>query len=330
MPLSRRRPLTAATLAIAVLGAATGRLAQDPAVPAYRDLDSGLAGTAPFAVIGDTQETLFWESLIGRESNGAERRRLFARLETLRPAFLVIAGDLTSFGSSGKHWRYFDGLTAGLRDLGVPVLPVFGNHDYFGNNMVAQRNFAARFAQLRTDHWYLRRYGALAMVFLDANRGPLGEERWSRQQRWYEQVLDSLEVDPSVRGVLVIDHQPPWTNGTRTTDDANVLEAFVPRFTLRHKTLAFISGHTHAWEHFTVDAKQLLVSGGGGGPRVELKRPERHADQAHCGPERCGRERRPYHFLWITPGPQSVVVEVRGFDRGETAFRTIDRVELIW
>jgi len=322
--------LAAATLAVAALSAAAARNAQDPAVPAYRDLDSNLAGTAPFAVIGDTQETLFWERLIGRESNNAERRRLFDRLEALHPAFLVIAGDLTSYGSAEGHWRYFDGLTAGLRSLGVPVLPVFGNHDYFGNNTAAQRNFAARFTQVRTDHWYLRSYGALAMIFLDANRDALGKDRWTRQQLWYEQVLDSLETDPAVRGVLVFDHQPPWTNGTQTHDDRNVLDFFVPRFVLKHKTLALISGHTHSWEHFTMDTKHLLVSGGGGGPRVELKRPERHPDLAHCGPERCGPERRPYHFLWITPGPRSVVVEVQGFDREETVFRTIDRVELMW
>lgn len=299
---------------------------RDQAAPSYRDLDADQAGTAPFAVIGDTQETMFWESLLGRESNPAERRQLFAQLEAAAPAFLVITGDLTSVGSSDRHWRYFDGLAAGLRGQDVPILPAIGNHDYWGSNAAATRAFAARFAQFGRSHWYARRYGALALVFLDANHGDLGRDAWQRQQLWFRQALADFDGDSTVGGVLVFEHQPPFTNSTVTSDDDDVQRAFVPAFMLAHKTLAMLSGHTHAYEHFVERGKHFIVSGGGGGPRVKLLA----GDQVAHRDLFTGPSPRPFHYLWMTPGAHVLQVEVRGFDKGDTAFRTVDRFDLPW
>jgi hypothetical protein len=307
-------------------GLAAVLAAAAPATPSYRDLGSDQAGTEPFAVVGDTQESMLWETLVGRESNPAERQQLFAQLEAVRPAFLVIAGDLTSVGSSDRPWRYFDGLTAGLRALDVPILPVLGNHDYWGGNSAALRSFTARFAQFGRSHWYARRYGALALVFLDANHDDLGTDAWQRQHQWFTQTLNDLDRDSTVRGVLVIDHQPPYTNGTTTHDDHHVQQDIVPAFVGASKTLALISGHTHAYEHFVEQGKHFVVSGGGGGPRVKL----RIGDQARHLDLFSGPSPRPFHFLWITPEAHGLQVEVRGFNKGDAELRTIDRFVLAW
>ena len=296
-------------------------------VPAYRDLPPDLAGRAPFAVIGDPQEPFLWEtSIMGRENNVAERAFLFSALESLRPAFLVISGDLTASGSSARRWRYFDQLTAVLRAQGTPILPVLGNHDYWGNNALALREFSARFAQFSASHWYLRRYGSLALVFLDANAQDLGVDAWQRQQQWLVRTLAELDADASVAGVLLFEHQPPFTNSTVTFDDVAVQHAFVPAFVRAHKTLAMISGHTHAYEHFVEQGKHFVVSGGGGGPRVALRSgPSAGHRDLFSGPSP-----RPFHLLWITPGAHSVWVEVRGFNKGANTLRTIDQFELNW
>jgi 3',5'-cyclic AMP phosphodiesterase CpdA len=278
-------------------------------------------------VIGDTQETMTRERLLlRRESNSGERARLFARLEAERPAFLVINGDLTSNGSSERRWQYFDSLTTGLRGQGVPILPTLGNHDYWGGKRTALRAFTARFTQFGESHWYVRRYGALTLVFLDSNRGELGKDAWQRQQQWLERTLGDCDADPATRGVLVFAHDPPFTNGTVTSDDEAVQRDVVPALVRARKTLALISGHTHSYEHFVDQGKHFIVSGGGGGPRVKLRtgRRARHPDLfAAPAP-------RPFHFLWITPGTAGLRVEVRGFDKGETIFRTIDQFDLAW
>jgi len=310
-----------------VYASALAVLAALVSVPAYRDLGPGLGGSAPFAVIGDPQEPTFWEtSFMGRENNVAERPFLFAALEGLRPAFLVITGDLTASGSSARRWGYFDRLTQGMRALEIPILPAIGNHDYWGNNAVALQEFSARFPQFGRSHWYTRRYGSLALVFLDANVEDLDADAWQRQQRWLVRTLADLDADPSVAGVLVFEHQPPFTNSTVTTDDVAVQKAFVPAFVRAHKTLAMISGHTHAYEHFVEQGKHFIVSGGGGGPRVEL----RGGAQALHQDRFTGPSPRPFHLLWITPGTHGVQIEVRGFNKGERALRNVDRFELTW
>jgi hypothetical protein len=302
-------------------------LGQSPAPPRYRDLPSGLLGTAPFAVVGDPQQSLFWETAVmGREDNAADRSRLFAALGILRPAFLVITGDLTAVGASERRWQFFDGLTASLRAEETPILPVLGNHDYWGSNVVALQRFSARFAQFRHSHWYTRRYGSLALVFLDANAAELGPTAWRQQEQWLVSTLATLDADSAIAGVLVFEHQPPFTNSTVTSDDAAVQRAFVPAFVRARKTLAMISGHTHGYEHFVEQGKHFVVSGGGGGPRVALRS---GADAVHrdlfSGPSP-----RPFHALWITPEAHGVRVEVRGFARGETALRLIDRFTISW
>lgn len=308
-------------------GRAGRPLAQSPASTPYRDLPSGLPGTDPFAVVGDPQQSLFWETAVmGREDNAAERHHLFAALGDLRPAFLVITGDLTAAGASERRWRYFDSLTTRLRVGGTPILPVLGNHDYWGSNVIALQHFSARFAQFGRSHWYSRRYGHLALVFLDANAADLGPAAWRQQELWLVSTLAAFDTDTAVAGVLVFEHQPPFTNSTVTSDDAAVQLAFVPAFVRAHKTLAMISGHTHAYEHFVEQGKHFVVSGGGGGPRVAL----RSGGGAVHRDLFSGPSPRPYHLLWMTPQARGILVEVRGFFRGERALRLIDQFTITW
>ena len=293
--------------------------------PVYADLLGPRPGKAAFAVVGDPQGTMFWERFfLLRENNPAERGRVFRELARRRPEFLVIVGDLTSDGASDKHWRHFDDLAQGLRQKGVPVLPVWGNHDYWSNVSAAEREMGARFRPLAGAHWYTRQYGRLALVFLDANVAILSRDEWKSQRQWFEQTLKSFDADSSVDAVLVFEHQPPFTNSTATDDDSDVRGAFVPAFERAHKTVAMISGHTHAYEHFVEKGKHFIVTGGGGGPRVTLRsgKRARHTDLFQ------GPAPRPFHYLWITPRTGKLNVIVEGLQKGGSTFAPIDRFDL--
>jgi Icc-related predicted phosphoesterase len=276
-----------------------------------------------FAVIGDLQSTLDVEAM--RENNDPERRQLLPEVARNQPAFVVMVGDLVSWGASTGRWREFDDRSFDLRRRNIPVLAVPGNHDYWGGGEL--RNYFAHLPELREQRWYDRRYGPLAMIFLDSNAGPLDPSDWEKQRRWYEETLDRLEADEQVRGILVFLHHPPFTNSSIVDDDANVLGAFVPAFLRREKTLAMVTGHAHGYERFEKQGKSFVVTAGGGGPRSPLLGGEkrRHIDDLFRGPPV-----RNFNFVEFSFGPRGVHAYVVGLPKGERTFCRMEEFDLGW
>ena len=278
-----------------------------------------------FAVLGDLQRTSrleFW-----RESNPDESRRLVAEIAARAPDFVVTLGDLVFHGSSGRDWARVDALLAPLRDAGIPILPILGNHEYWLRRGPALRNFFERFPALEGRHWRSDAYGALGLAFLDSNERELGGEAWSEQQAWLAETLVAFDANPSVAGVLVFAHHPPYTNSTVTGDGAHVQRTFVPPFAGARKALAMISGHVHSFERFVRGGKTYLVAGGGGGPRVKLAREgaQRHGDDLFEGPAV-----RPFHFLECAPADGGLGIEVVGIEKGARACAPLASFTLPW
>jgi predicted phosphodiesterase len=81
--------------------------------------------------------------------------RAIAAIASLRPRLVVITGDHTNGGDrdnpatvawSARWWKIFTDQLRPLRDAGIPVLPIAGNHDAY---LAGQRaNYAAAFADL--------------------------------------------------------------------------------------------------------------------------------------------------------------------------------------
>jgi 3',5'-cyclic AMP phosphodiesterase CpdA len=290
--------------------------------PTYADLSPDRSG--PIAIVGDTQEALLVERLLFRHCSQEEPAQLVADMARQRPGLVVLLGDMVASGSSAADWTHFDELLAPLRFGSVPVLPLLGNHDYWGDPARALREAAARFPQLARRRWYARTYAGLGLVWLDSNRGELGEAAWEKQASFFGETIRAMDGDVRIRGVLVFDHHPPFTNGTNTGDDENVQAAFLPAFFNSRKALAFSSGHTHSYEHMIERGRTFLVSGGGGGPRVRLLRGarQRHQD-LFVGPSP-----RPFHYLLVEVGSSGLVVSARGIGHGEPQARLIDRFEI--
>lgn len=137
------------------------------AIAIYNEQITG-DGSQPFAAIGDTQRTLWGEKFfLRREVNDNERVQLLQSLLSEHPVFLVHLEDLTCDGSMDAEWDYFDALMAGFRSQNLPILPVFGNHDYWGKRSESQSRFEARFPELARNHWHVRTSGGLGLVCLD-------------------------------------------------------------------------------------------------------------------------------------------------------------------
>ena len=313
-----RRPL-AALLTCALLLACRPPSA---AAPTYADLSPDRSG--PIAILGDTQEILLIERLLLREGSRDEPARLVADLTRQKPGLLVLLGDLVADGSSPADWTRLDALLAPIRFASVPVLPVLGNHDYWGDPARALHETAARFPQFARGRWYARTYSGLGLVFLDSNRGELGEGAWRDEANFFAMTVRAMDEDARVRGVLVFDHHPPFTNGMTTSDDEAVQATFLPAFFASRKALAFVSGHTHSYEHIIERGRAFVVSGGGGGPRARLLEGARRKHQDLF----TAASPRPYHYLLVEIGATGLVISARGLESGERQARAFDRFEV--
>ena len=275
-----------------------------------------------FAVVGDLQRTSgleFW-----RESNDAEREVLVGAIPASHPALLAITGDLVFDGSSGAQWAQLDATSAPIRDAGIPVFAALGNHEYWGGKS-GQVSFFQRFPHLENKHFYAVAYGPVRLVFLDSNVGEVTPAEWEAQRVWYEKTLADFDVDPVVRGVLVLAHHPPYTNSTVTSDELYMQRVIVPPLLRAKKTLGLLSGHVHNYERFAREGKMFVVSGGGGGPRARLAEGggRRHPDDLFVGPPL-----RSFHFTVFTVTSERLTAEVMGLPKGGTRVAPMDHFTL--
>ena len=261
-----------------------------------------------FIAIGDTQRTTTLERLIGREQNDEAREYLQDLIGDEKKDFTVHLGDMVGRGKSMRDWRLFDLLRVGLN---TPyLLPVLGNHEYHGGKH-ALDNAYQRFPFLKDSNWYARKYGELGLIFLNSNHRHLSKYSWLSQIQWYESCLSEFQKDASVKKILIFTHHAPYSNGRYTSDDEKVKRAFLKQFKDSPKTVAFVSGHTHSYQHFVEENKHFIVSGGGGGPRTDLTK-TKHQD-TYLWPTK----RRPFHYLVISQNKMAV----RGFNNPqETPF----------
>jgi hypothetical protein len=277
-------------------------------------------------VVGDLQRTAPLLEL-WREQNDAERQIVVRAIADARPDLVAITGDCVFDGGSDAQWQAFDALAAPLRALDVPAIAAFGNHEYWAGRDDAEAHLFPRFPLDSGRHWFVVSLGPLRLVVLDSNRDRLGDADWGMEMVWYERTLAELDADAGVRGVLVLEHHPAYTNSTVTGDEPHVQRFVVPPLLRARKTLGLVTGHVHSYERFERGGKTFVVSGGGGGPRAELLTgaDRRHPDDRYAGPAL-----RDFHFTVYTVTGAGVSAEVRGLPKGGTRVAPIDRFTMPW
>ena len=238
-----------------------------------------------FFVVGDTQKTSRWE--FWRERNEKERKHIMDEIGKREPAFILHLGDLTTRGSSRRHWEEFDDLTAPLRKKRIPWFPVLGNHELYGNNRAALEHYFNRFPYLTHRRWYSFPWKNVGLILLDSNFADLTPEQIEKQQQWYLSELQRFEKDAHIDHVIVCCHHPPFTNSQVVGPSERVKRQFAEPFMRLSKAALFFSGHGHTYERFQAEGKFFIVTGGGGGPRhkVYTDPKKRRFDDLFPGPE---------------------------------------------
>lgn len=279
--------------------------------------------TGRFAVISDLQRRSLVE--VWRAPNVAQKKRILAAVAGERPDFVAMLGDLVFRGSWVREWRDFDRETEPLREIGVPVLPIMGNHDCWvsARPALALRSYFSRFPDLGGRRWYEVRYGPLALLFLDSNAGQLGEKAWDAQMAFLDERLAAAAADADVRGVLVMIHHPPFTNSPEGALEKVLHRSVLPRFTASPKTMAMLSGHIHHYERFAKGGKTYVVTGGVGPPVRGTPTRKRHPDDLFEEPGR-----RYFHYLMGALEEGGVAFEMHALEPRGTGFTVRDRFVL--
>jgi predicted phosphodiesterase len=221
-----------------------------------------------FIIVGDTQSTSSWE--FWRERNSAEQKLIAEEISRREPAFVVHLGDLTTRGSSRKHWGEFDALYGAFPKRKIFHFPVLGNHDLYGNNTKALQYYFDRFPHLQGRRWYSFIWKNIGLIFLDSNFSSLTMEEKESQEKWYIGELERFEKAPIVEHIIVCCHESPFTNSRVIRPNKKVEACFADHFVQFRKASFFFSGHCHSYERFQMEGKFFVVSGGGGGPRHKL------------------------------------------------------------
>ncbi|MBU3700058.1 MAG: hypothetical protein FGM33_08630 [Candidatus Kapabacteria bacterium] len=112
-----------------------------------------------------------------------------------------------------------------------------------------------------------------------------------------------------MRCIVVCGHHPPFTNSMNVSDDHEVQMNFVPPFLRAGKARLWLSGHSHALEHFRKQGRDFIVAGGGGAPRHKLMADDELRHE-HVGRPRESRSISPFHSLVLQRQGESIHVKV--------------------
>lgn len=227
-------------------------------------------GTTPgkIVIVGDLQRTTLIERLfLSREQNDKTRQKVVAAIAAEEPDVLLLLGDMVSTGEDERDWEYFDALIAKITRAHIPIYAALGNHDY---GLIKRGSSTLQLCYRRFPRCRNRpdivALGAIGLITVDSNFDLISPAVIKEQSRLYRDALARFDADPTIQGVIVASHHPPYTNSSLGSNQ-DVIEQFAIPFMAARKTKIFFSGHVHSYERFRSDDKMFVVSGGGGGPR---------------------------------------------------------------
>jgi predicted phosphodiesterase len=224
------------------------------------------------ALISDTQAPLGIERIfLKAHQNTLATKKILQDIEDRKPKALFMLGDVVSVGSRKKKWKLIDGFLSRSRSLGISVTAILGNHDLFNSAARGETAFNKRFPDHVNTGFY-KLVDSIGFVLLNSNFSKLTPAQLQRQQDFYAATMEQLEADPGVKVIVVACHHSPYSNSRIVGSNPRVQKQFVPIFQQSSKAKLFISGHAHAFEHFTSKGKDFLTIGGGGGLHQPLNK----------------------------------------------------------
>lgn len=183
-------------------------------------------------------------------------QELVEQVKDLEFSAVLFTGDMNQRGTKQSEYDSFKSIISPLK---VPFYPVRGNHErdlelYLKNfplpNSMSYYSFALK-------------QEALKVIVVDSN---LDLKPGSAQYKWLVSELEQA-ADP----VILMLHHPVFSSGYH--GDELGLQWFLPSLLAKYRIAAVISGHEHSFEHLRYEGVDYFVTGGGGAPLREQKKP---------------------------------------------------------
>jgi hypothetical protein len=275
-------------------------------------------------IISDTQDPLWIEKLFLSSNNNTEARKfLFESILKSKPDAVFHLGDLVSLGYSSDSWQTIDNWMQQLSKLKIPLYPTLGNHELMIFSGLGEDNFKIRFP-FYSKTGYMRQIGPLAFILLNSNTSNLSSSEISEQQDWYKKKLIKCELDTSIKAIIVGCHHPPFTNSKVVSPDEEVQNDFVPGFIQSKKSVLFLSGHSHSFEHFNYSGKDFMTIGGGGGLQHPLEAEE---ESEYNDLFQSTADKRNFHYLYCSLSEQKITISVHMLVEDFNGLETVYELE---
>ncbi len=244
--------------------------------------------------ISDTQQPTLYEKIFHKTDRNIEASKAMLNIiSNAEPKAVFMLGDLVGIATKDKAWNEMDYFLNRLRKKNIPVHSAIGNHEYLLFGKKGYANFIKRFPDY-SDVGNVYIEDSVAIVLFNSNFKKLTKSKEEEQLSFYKAQLNIFQNDPSVKAIIVGCHHPPYTNGAAVGSDLEVRNVFVKEFLKYSKCKLFLTGHSHNYEWFNIEGKDLMVIGGGGATKGPYK------------PGSAGSEslvpnyNPPYHYLTIT------------------------------
>ena len=217
--------------------------------------------------VSDTQAPLEAEKIYMKMNRNTEATDLiFKEILNKKHASVFHMGDLVALGYNPHSWKAIDGFVDRLKEEKIPFYPILGNHEFIMFPLVGLEQFESRFPE-HSFTGSLHIINGLAVILLNSNFLHMTKGAIQQQQSWYEKTISICEGDSAIKAVIVGCHHPPYTDSKNISFNKRVRQSLVPPFLQNKKTILFLSGHSHTFEHFVNGGKKFLNIGGGGGPQ---------------------------------------------------------------
>lgn len=168
-----------------------------------------------FVQIADTQLG-FTSAKVNLTAETANFQKAVEHVNRLKPAFVVISGDLINLNHDPKQIRAFWEVARQIRP-DVPLYLVSGNHDVAP---AAAENIAS-YRKLFGKDYYSFNYQGSAFIVLNTSliQCPESDQAIKKAQReWFEQELKSAKANKS-NHIFVLTHHPWFRNNPDEADD---------------------------------------------------------------------------------------------------------------
>ncbi|HOZ54058.1 MAG TPA: metallophosphoesterase [Bacilli bacterium] len=182
-----------------------------------------------------------------------------------KPDFIIAAGDIVNTGSESEY-IVMNNLFASSP---VPIYPVIGNHDVWGNG---GRYYSYFFGP----YYYSFKYKNATLIFLDTSSGIIGDAQF----QWFENELKKVNTDL----IFVFSHTPPINPTTGLFDSyININSELsssiqskaesdkIVSLCKEYKVDYFVSAHIHRYDHKAINGTTYITSGVLGGAAVNTK-----------------------------------------------------------